>query len=261
MSYRLNFAQKSCLPLLFLPFVSLVWAQGAAQTMQSDLNAALEVDRKTAAEIARVQNEIRQFEEQNRTLNLQIPVMELEVKKLERYLESTREKIERLQESHRRYGEMALYLEEKLVEIVQKLKTDIASGLPFLSAERSRRVAFLEESLSDPALSLGEKYRRVAEALTVEADYGLTSETTTEEIVLDGKTVSASVIRLGRLAMFALTPDQTKAGVYDRTKGEFVDSAVHLSDIQMLFEAVNSRIRQGLVTVPLALRTIKENDK
>ncbi|MCP4686980.1 MAG: DUF3450 domain-containing protein, partial [Desulfobacterales bacterium] len=63
--------------------------------------------------------------------------------------------------------------------------------------------------------SPGERFRKVMEALFVEAEYGNTVEVYQEKIVLEGKTVLADIFRLGRISLFFQTLDQTTAGFFD----------------------------------------------
>lgn len=119
--------------------------------------------------------------------------------------------------------ELALKLEPFLADTVERLTTIVDADPPFLREERTRRVAFLRESLADPRLEPAEKLRRVLEALRVEAGYGLSVETTDETLLLDGVETQVTVLRLGRLALFFVTPDGGRMGRYDRAAGQWID--------------------------------------
>ena len=106
-------------------------------------------------------------------------------------------------------------IEPFLNTTINALKTRISEGLPFLVAERTRRVERLAALMPDPDIAISEKYRKVMEALVVEAEYGFTLELTQETIALEGEAIFADIFRLGRLNLFFLSPDRTVCGFYN----------------------------------------------
>ena len=95
------------------------------------------------------------------------------------------------------------------------LEAEVSGGLPFLEKERSQRMARLRRLMDDPDVSLSEKFRKVMEALFVEAEYGITVEVNRESIMLSGEPVLVDVLRLGRLNLFYQTLDESGCGFYD----------------------------------------------
>ena len=136
----------------------------------------------------------------------------------EKLLRAKKAKIEeikrRMKESARIREELQLYLESVLTQ----LKDLIERGLPFLLKERRERISSIEETLSDPEKGAAEKYRRVMEALQIEAEYGRTVEAYQEAIDLNGQKVLVDILRVGRLSLFFQTPDGKLVGQYDRIK-------------------------------------------
>ena len=136
----------------------------------------------------------------------------------EKLLRAKKAKIEeikrRMKESARIREELQLYLESVLTQ----LKDLIGRGLPFLLKERRERISSIEETLSDPEKGAAEKYRRVMEALQIEAEYGRTVEAYQETIDLNGQKVLVDILRVGRLSLFFQTPDGKLVGQYDRIK-------------------------------------------
>ncbi len=126
----------------------------------------------------------------------------------EKQVESLRKKTE----SHRIRTELSSYLESVLFSLEEQVKQD----LPFLTEERQARLNDLKQVLVDPAESPGEKFRRVFEALQIEAEYGNTIETVQKNIDLDGKQTLVDMFRLGRVSLFFLSMDRQKAGYFHR---------------------------------------------
>lgn len=96
-----------------------------------------------------------------------------------------------------------------------ELKDFVDGDLPFLAEERATRLERLVELRDDPEVAVSEKFRKVLEALLVEAEYGNTIEVTRETIALDGKDTLVDIFRLGRVALFYQTLDQKSSGYYD----------------------------------------------
>lgn len=112
-------------------------------------------------------------------------------------------------------NQIAPYLEEVLVEIRDRIEAD----QPFLSDERQRRVTHLENLLADPGVTISEKFRKSVEALMVEAEYGRTIEVYQDTITVEGQSLLATIFRLGRIALFYQTLDQSQSGLFDVATG------------------------------------------
>ena len=132
-------------------------------------------------------------------------LLALETEKNEEYLRKQAE-TDRIKE------ELSSYLES----VVNSLQAHIRADMPFLMAERNARIALLEAILVDPSESAAEKFRRVFEALQIEAEYGSTVEVLQKEIDLEGEPVLVDVFRLGRISLFFLSIDGNRAGCFDR---------------------------------------------
>ena len=88
------------------------------------------------------------------------------------------------------------------------------------------------EALGDPQVNAGEKFRRILEAYQVEIDYGRTLGV--ERLDIDGQT--ADVLRVGRVALYALAPDGTAPRIWDAAAGHW----------QALSRGDAATIREGL---------------
>jgi len=144
---------------------------------------------------------LEQAEKQSRKLTL------LKALKEKQYSENLRRKkeVERLQK------ELTLFLESVLADLELNIKSDIW----FLKQERELRIAQLKELMIDPAQSSAEKFRRIFNALQIEAEYGSTVEVTQDTIALDGKKVMVDLLRIGRISLFSQTIDKKKSAVFN----------------------------------------------
>ena len=160
--------------------------------------------------------------EEARGIKFELQWLELQQQKLERYVASNAGKIDSMEESHARYAVVSLALENILLGDLEQLEKSIASTPPYLEEERAARVRFLRQSLDDPTLSVGEKYRRFTEGLNVEVEYGKKLELTNQRGVLDGQEMDLILVRAGRVGYYCLTMDRKRAGCWDPAGKNFV---------------------------------------
>ena len=159
--------------------------------------------------------------EESRTLALEVQRLELQEKRLARYTQQAAEKIATLQHAQANYATIALQLENDMQADLTLFAALIAESAPFLQEERANRLAFITQSLSDPAIGIGEKFRRFMEALDAEATYGDKLEVAMQVASFKGKETELLTVRAGRVALYCLTPDNKAAGIWDTKKQMF----------------------------------------
>lgn len=99
--------------------------------------------------------------------------------------------------------------------LIKEIEQFVANDLPFLTEERRGRMQRLVELRDDPEVTISEKFRKVMEALLVEAEYGNTIEVYQETIVTGDRKMLANILRLGRLGLFFQSLDQKECGFYN----------------------------------------------
>jgi len=115
-----------------------------------------------------------------------------------------------------------------LKEVHTSLEEMLANDAPFLQEERKNRLHKLTLFMDDVEISIAEKYRKVMEALFVEAEYGNTIEVTQDKIRLSGTEVLADVFRLGRISLFALTLDHQLSGVFNVAENSWISTHTYV---------------------------------
>ena len=106
--------------------------------------------------------------------------------------------------------EIGNQLAPSLEEVLTALRARIDGDQPFLTEERRRRVDTLDALLADPGVTVSEKFRKVMEALMIEAEYGHTIEVYQDTIEVDGQPLLANVFRLGSISLFFQTLDHSE---------------------------------------------------
>jgi hypothetical protein len=163
---------------------------------------------KWAEERTRLQDEYEKLEEDMELLT----AANQELNQAVRHCRSSIAGLERkIVEIERITNEMSPFLEETFVRLAAFVNNDV----PFLKEERARRLDGLRRILDDPLVSISEKFRKVMEALSVEAEYGNTVEVFQERIAVGDKNVQVDIFRLGRLSLFFRTLDLKTSGFFD----------------------------------------------
>jgi hypothetical protein len=95
------------------------------------------------------------------------------------------------------------------------LKQFVDLDVPFLLAERRKRVAMLEAMMPRADVTLSEKYRRILEAYQIELDYGRTLEAYEAELGEGERARTVLFLRVGRVALLYQTLDGEETGFWD----------------------------------------------
>ena len=160
----------------------------------------------------------------------------------ERQLAELSESIAELQQRMADLKRLETAVRDTVRTIDGRLEQSVHGDLPFLLAEREKRLASLKSELASSDAAPAELLRRLLEALQFEAAYGSTADVTQQRLAVGADSVSAQVVRIGRLALFWRSTDGKRAGRYDRAAqtwvelpskygrgiGEAIDMASHL---------------------------------
>lgn len=171
---------------------------------------------------------------------------------LQKELQSSRERIASLEGRIESIEKISKKFIPFLENVYRKLSDSVNEGLPFLQEERSERLASLDKTLGDPEITMGEKFRKVMEALFIEAEYGNTVEVYQDMIDLGGDEVLVNIFRLGKISLFFESLDQETTGHYNPAKNQWerLPRAAN-RDIRMAVEIGSKQRPADIVTLPL----------
>ncbi|MCB2225644.1 MAG: DUF3450 domain-containing protein [Desulfarculaceae bacterium] len=178
--------------------------------------------------------------------------------KAETYLAGQRAKVAELK---RRLAEMARIraeLEPLLDASLAKLDAFVAADLPFLATERASRLKALGQTLGDYDASLAGKARRLLEALEIEARFGSTVSVEEAEMDLGGARRRVRLLRLGRLALFALEQGGGAAWRWDREALAWQPQGEYARELELAAEIAQRRRVVSLVELPVGLAPVLE---
>jgi len=220
----------------------------AEKQFQQNLTVEAEAQKRMEAWV----DQKASIEARIRDLNLEKAWLEYQNRKYEGYIHKEQAELTGLEVRKKEMEQINMRLEPYLDETVENLKEFVAADLPFLTEERARRIAFLEESLGDYHLSLSEKLRRVLEALHVEADYGRTLEAMDGSINLNGKAIQGRIFRLGRTGLFFQSIDKHVIARFDATAGAWTPlDADYERELDQSMQIVDRKRPAQLLVLPV----------
>jgi len=161
------------------------------------------------------------------------------------------------QESLRIQKEMLPFLKK----IYARLEALVSTDPPFLKKERTTRLKTLDKVLNDLEISMAEKYRKVMEALFIEAEYGATIEVYQDKVMIKKEAVLGNIFRLGRVSLFFLSLDQQSCAYYNVAQKQWLPLADdYLLAIRSAVEIGTKRRPVELLSLPLG-RLAKQGGK
>ncbi len=136
--------------------------------------------------------------------------------------------------------------------MIDGLEQSIALDIPFLMAERSKRVADLKEIMERSDVSVAEKFRKVMEAYQIEGDYGTSSEWYKDEIALDGVNREYTMLRVGRIGLYFQSDDTEITGWWSSENGQYerLDSE-HRNEIRKGIRIARQLVAPELILIPV----------
>lgn len=240
--------------LLHVGILKNAWSQ-AARTAENAVKKSIQIQQKSQADRTRWEQEKNRLvikyeqllkqqallDEENKTLSDQ----EKQLRKTNKALVQRKIELLRLQK------ELGPFLNT----LHQSLETLIKTDPPFLRKERESRLVRLAEILNDTTVSINEKYRKVMEALFIEAEYGATIEVYQEKIHLNNGSKEGTlgnIFRLGRVSLFFLSLDGTLCGTYNPGEKEWqVLPESYLPAIRSAVEIGSKRRPADLMPLPV----------
>ena len=200
---------------------------------------------------ARMLEEIRQA-------RLEAAWYALQVGTFTRYVETARQRVATQQQARKELERMETELEGELLLATQALEKQVAQDIPFLPEERKRRLDFLHKTLGDYELASAEKLRRVLEAMQAEYSYGVTTDVSSGVISVPAQhggelsPQSATLVRAGRVGLYALAPDSSRAWIWTREHGFRLLSEPETTELARVTPMLEAKSVRSLPALPFA---------
>lgn len=180
-----------------------------------------------------------------RNTKLEIAWYEKQISLFKGYVETAEKRVSKLETTKKDMEHIEENLELELKETASKLTAFKNKDLPFLIDERNKRIQFMDDTIKDYGIDSAEKLRRITEALQVELEYSKTMDITSETRIINGENRNVNLIRIGRIALYALSPDENYAWVWKDEK-DFIPLNQNQIDTlkKLVFMVENENIRE-----------------
>lgn len=149
-------------------------------------------------------------------------------------------------------------IERQMAPLVNKMADSLEQfvelDLPFSTAERQERMAFIKENLVAADVDVAEKFRQVIEAYQIENEYGRKIDSYQEIINLNGEDHEVDILRVGRIAMVAQSKDTTISARWNNASKtwEVLDNVTYRNAIRNGIKMAKKQASIDIVTLPIA---------
>ncbi|MEC7290460.1 MAG: DUF3450 domain-containing protein [Pseudomonadota bacterium] len=229
-----------------------------APAVAQGLDRAIATGEQATRRAEQVQQQINQLDDERadmvgefRTLLQRKTAAELYARQQEAAVESQEREIASLTDQLSRVDEITSQTVPMLEALIDDLDAFIDADLPFRLEQRKDRVARLREYLSDPAISVTERYRQIMDAYTAEMEVGRKTDTWKETITVDDKEVTVDMVLFGRVALVYMDPTGRYAQRYDRETRSGVDlESKYKAEIEKAIRIIQGKRTQDVMYVP-----------
>ena len=237
---------------MLIHFKAPVMAETKPEKLQKAVESSILTQQTLQHEVDQWSAQREQALAEIQDLQIRRKWLQHQLQKYQTYLAKQEEEIKELERTREKAEIIRMSLEPYLDEVVARLADFIDSDLQFLTEERQKRLAFLKDSLNDYRLVLSEKFRRVMEALQVEAGYGSSVEKIEDSLVLDGEETQVVLLRIGRTALFYQSLDGSRVGRFNQETGKWEKLSADCSEeLTRAMEMAEKRRAMELVDLPV----------
>jgi len=220
-------------------------ARGAAATMD-------EAARSTQSQIGKVVEETRKIVRDYNAVTKELEGLKVYNTLLQKQIDNQAQEMADLEHSINQVTVIERQVIPLMAQMVESLDQFVELDVPFLLAERRKRVAFLKTLLGRSDVTVAEKFRRVLEAYEIENDYGRLIEAYTDNLEVDGASREVEFLRVGRIALFYQTADGAHIGMWDREKKEWTSlPGEYRSQIREGIKMAQKQVAPDLLLLPV----------
>ena len=140
-----------------------------------------------------------------------------------------------------------------MAEMVDALENLVQIDVPFRRQERLDRVAFLRSIMDRSDVSDAERFRRILEAYTIEADAGRLIEAYSGPLDLgSGEPRQVDFLSVGRVALIYKTQDNDEVGAWDNETKQWIQlDDDYRGPIRQAFRVARKQSAPDLLRLPI----------
>jgi hypothetical protein len=192
----------------------LVAASASADEVLQEASQAQRDQAELQSRIEAADNEVRERLEELRRLERETRRLDAENDRLAPHLERQADTLDHREAALATLAETREALPGLKRRLVERLAHWVEQDMPFLTEERQARVAGLEAGLGGLEVPLDERLERILAAWRAELDYGREFDAWRGYLEDGERRREVEFLRLGRVALYYLTPDGREGGVW-----------------------------------------------
>ncbi len=227
-----------------------VFAQTVDQILQAD-QRRLNLAQQSQERINNIVEGTRSLEDQYRALNKEIDGLKVYNRLMRAQVEGQSATLEDIALSMDRVDVINRQIFPLMTRMIDGLEQSIQLDIPFLRAERTKRINDLKAIMERSDVTVAEKFRKVMEAYQIENDYGNSSEYYEESLTIDGATRAFNMLRIGRIGLYFQSDDTKITGRWDNKDKQFVVDNSARNEVRKGLRMARQLIAPELIVIPV----------
>jgi len=227
-----------------------VFAQSVDQVLQAD-QRRLNLAQQSQERINSVVEGTRSLEDQYRAVNKEIDGLKVYNRLMNAQVEGQQATLEDIGLSMDQVDVINRQIFPLMERMIDGLDQSVSLDIPFLLAERTKRVTDLKGIMERSDVSVAEKFRKVMEAYQIENEFGWTSEHYTQSLTIDGETRSFNMLRIGRIGLYFQSDDAKVTGRWDNEARQWVMDDSARNEIRKGLRMARQLIAPELISIPV----------
>ena len=227
-----------------------VFAQTVDQVLQAD-QRRLNLAQQSQERINNIVEGTRSLEDQYRALNKEIDGLKVYNRLMRAQVEGQTATLEDISLSMDRVDVINRQIFPLMERMIDGLDQSVQLDIPFLMAERTKRIGDLKAIMERSDVTVAEKFRKVMEAYQIENDYGTSSEYYEESLTIDGATRSFNILRIGRIGLYFQSDDTKITGRWNNDIRDWeIDNSAR-NEVRKGLRMARQLIAPELIVIPV----------
>lgn len=227
-------------------------AGNVEKQIEAPVHKAVQIEQTTQAAKSQWRDEREKKTKRFEDLETQIKALEAQRARQTDQQKALTAKVDQKKQQLSDIAQISAQISPFLDQLLEQVQALFHRDLPFLQEERTKRLGAIEALAHDPKVPVSERFRKIMEALMVEAEYGQTIEVYQQTIDLSGQDTLVNIFRLGRLSLFYQTLDKQHGGAYNIARKDWEPlENYYLKDIQEAVDMGSKRKPVEILDLPL----------
>jgi hypothetical protein len=227
-----------------------VFAQTVDQVLQAD-QRRLNLAQQSQERINGIVDSTRSLEDQYRAINKEIDGLKVYNRLMRAQVEGQVATLDDISLSMDQVDVINRQIFPLMTRMIDALEQSVNLDIPFLMAERTKRINDLELIMERSDVSVAEKFRKVMEAYQIENDYGASSEFYEQSLTIDGETRAFNMLRIGRIGLYFQSDDTKITGRWDNEAREWVVDDSARNEVRKGLRMARQLIAPELINIPV----------